>query len=135
MKKSNLELLSLAEILTAAKNGRMLQFKPKDSDNAWVDDPSFSGINTDKYDYRIKPTEKLVPLGIDDMDVRCISGMPMWIREEKGSRRFQIVRYNTLGVFVVCDRSEGVVLFIRYEDLQRDYRWVSGTTIDKPGYE
>ena len=135
MKKSNLELLSLAEILTAAKNGRMLQFKPKDSDNAWVDDPSFSGINTDKYDYRIKPTEKLVPLGIDDMDVRCISGMPMWIREERGSRRFQIVRYNTLGVFVVCDKSEGVVLFIRYEDLQHDYRWVSGTTIDKPGYE
>ena len=135
MKKSNLELLTLAEILTAAKNGRMLQFKPKESDNAWVDDPSFSGINTDKYDYRIKPAEKLIPLGIDDMDVRCISGMPMWIREEKGSRRFQIVRYNTLGVFVVCDRSEGVVLFIRYEDLQRDYRWVSGTTIDKPGYE
>ena len=72
-----------------------------------MDDPSFSGINTDKYDYRIKPTEKLVPLGIDDMDIRCVGCMPMWIREVKGSRRFQIVRYNTIGVYVVGDRSEG----------------------------
>lgn len=135
MKKSNLELLTLAEILTAAKNGRTLQYKSKESDYGWVDDLSFSGINTDKFDYRIKPTEKLVPLGIDDMDIRCVSGMPMWIREEKGSRRFQILRYSTIGVYVMGDRSEGVVLFIRYEDLQHDYRWVSGTTIDKPGYE